>query len=113
MDSSKPKKTAKAKKASPQAVSNILNLPEKVDIASALDIANSLKAMGTATEIILNAKAVEKVTTPGVQVLLSAHLTAKENGGKITVIEPSEAFINNVSTFGFSNQLKEWTGQDG
>jgi hypothetical protein len=90
----------------------IFQFPNKIDIASIVSIADNIKATYTSKNIIFNAKSVEKITTPGIQILLATILTAKSRRGHIKITEPSEIFINNIATLGFASQLQEWIDLD-
>ena len=87
---------------------DIFVLPYQVDITSVAQVFSELKAQYVNSNITFDAGAVDRITTPGVQLLISAAGTAKSRGGSISVVNPSEAFSNIMSDLGFSNQLKEW-----
>ena len=90
----------------------VFKLPAQVDISSAASFFDSVNAAYASGSITFDASKVDRITTPGVQILLSATKTAKENGGKASVLEPSESFKTIISDLGFSNQLNEWIGSD-
>lgn len=108
-----PKKNSSKLNAENAADEDIFLLPAQMDITSIAQISNDITSMYTGNNITFDASKVERITTPGVQLLLATSGTAKARGGKVLVQEPSEAFTNIISELGFSNQLKEWMGNNG
>ena len=126
-DKKAPKAKAKAKtkskpKAKPKAVAkkkgsdapvDVFKLPAQVDIASAAQVCNEVKSSCMGNDIAFDASAVDRITTPGVQLLIAASSAAKNRGGALHISNPTKEFSNIVSDLGFSNQLKEWMGDNG
>ena len=90
----------------------VFELPSQIDISSAAKLCDDIKAIYTSNNITLDAGKVDRITTPGIQILLAITTTAKSRGGLVTITKPSEIFQSIISDLGFSNQLKEWIGSD-
>lgn len=85
-------------------------LPEKIDVTVIEEVYSSLNnIISSDKKIILDASKVEKITTPGVQLLLSAARSMGDNSGNFCINNPSENFINVFSDLGLSSQLNKWT----
>lgn len=92
---------------------NIIYLPAKIDISTVSQFFEEIKPIiAVNKDVVFNASKIDRITTPGIQILISATKTIKANGGKASISWPSEAFKNIISDLGFSNQLKEWMGSD-
>lgn len=92
-------------------VASALNVPEVVDIKNVEAFLSSVRdAMANSNDIELDCSKVERMTTPGIQVILSAAKTAVEKGGKITLKDPSENMTVIFNDLGLSEQLQEWKG---
>lgn len=104
------KGSSSAQKGSTTQEQSIYSLPSRVDISSINQIYDDLQSVVPGCQAFsCNAASVERITTPGVQLLLVAAQQLKNNNGTFSVIEPSEAFVRMVSDLGFSSQLNEWT----
>jgi anti-anti-sigma regulatory factor len=91
----------------------IYHLPSCVDITSVIQIYNEInKVIENNKDLTFNASNVDRITTPGLQLLLSTAISIKAKGGIFIISWPSESFKKMVLDLGFSNQLKEWTGSD-
>jgi anti-anti-sigma regulatory factor len=94
-------------------VDGVYNLPSRVDISCAVDVYKEInEAVSDNKNITFSASNVERITTPGIQLLISAANTIKAKGGTFLVSWPSDIFKETLSDLGFSNQLKEWTGSN-
>ncbi|MDB2414576.1 STAS domain-containing protein [Rickettsiales bacterium] len=82
-----------------------ITLPEVMDISTAESILEQLKKAG---DISLDASKVEKITTPGVQLIISADLSMQNNKGSFSIENPSDIFTSSLNNLGFSEKLKEW-----
>lgn len=86
-----------------------LVVPPALDIINAESFLTSLKDTAPDTALTLNAEKVERITTPGVQLLLSIDSTLTKGGGKLTLQSPSEIFNNALIDLGFEDKLNEWS----
>jgi len=78
-----------------------LALPSCLDLSSAAALARDLTARRGAA-LRLDASAVERVGGLGLQVLLSARLTWRNDGVGFAVVDPSEAFRADCAQLGVS-----------
>ena len=79
------------------------------DISSATEFKDTLqKALDLSPNIIIDAKELDKITTPCIQLLLSASKSANKNKGKLTLDGFSEDMEKAFSDLGFIDQFNEW-----
>ena len=90
---------------------NTLALPAVATISAVADIRQQFEAaIDASNRLTVNAEAVERITTPGFQLLFALEKSLKDAGGSLTVQEPSEAFVHAAADLGFSEKLSEWRG---
>lgn len=88
----------------------VVKLPAILDITSAHDLLDTLReAVAEHSAVRLSGEKVTRITTPCIQVLLSASKTLSEAGGKLTVEAPSAAFTEAMNDLGLANQLQVWS----
>lgn len=106
------KKTVKLKVSS---VEVRLCLPALLDISTSEVFAGELAGFlkKKSKKYIFNAAKVEKITTPGVQLLLAVSNEIKKNKAKCMVEEPTELFVEALNDLGLFEQLKEWKVSNG
>ncbi len=87
-------------------------LPEAMDIVYAREFLESVwKTVGdSGAEITLQGGGVRRITSPCVQVMLSAAKTLAGRGGKLIVQQPSAALCDAMRDLGLEANLKEWSG---
>ncbi|PRY26994.1 STAS domain-containing protein [Aliiruegeria haliotis] len=76
-------------------------LPERLDLPAAAPIADALKDL-VGDDLELDASGVRQVGTPGLQVLLSARRSWGEAGRRLTLCDPSEALVEQLSILGLA-----------
>jgi anti-anti-sigma regulatory factor len=88
------------------------SLPPSVTIENIEALANEIRTLGfgPAGTLTLDAAAIEMITTPGVQLLLSLHKTLSESGGKLAVKNSNESFAQPFQALGFGEHLSAWSG---
>jgi len=67
-----------------------------------------LPAIAADGTVVVDAHAVECLTTPGVQLLLAASRSAAECGQRFHLINPSETVVNVFGELGLSAMIEEW-----
>jgi anti-anti-sigma regulatory factor len=98
-----PKKKATEKNATVQ-------LDEVVGITTIIDLHKQLvKAIDTSSQLTIDASKVERITSPGFQLLLSAEASAQAAEGQLTVAKPSDTFINTAKELGLHQKIEQWS----
>lgn len=87
-----------------------LALPEILDLSAAEPLKTALeKALAGGRSFKLNAKNVERLSTPCIQILIAAERAMKDAGISFTLTNPSDAFIETFNDLGVFSHLKQWT----
>lgn len=87
-----------------------LGLPADLDLPMAQPLVDSLRhAFGTSDTIVVQADAVERVSTACVQALLVATRHALDQGARFTIAQPSEVLALACDDLGLSPWLKQWS----
>ncbi|HEX2593832.1 MAG TPA: STAS domain-containing protein [Rhizomicrobium sp.] len=74
-----------------------MQLASILDLTAAAGVKHELAAMlARSNSILLDASAVQRITTPVLQVLVSAAHSAKAAGGEIRISDPSSAFTDTI-----------------
>lgn len=89
--------------------SQTLVIPSILDITSAETFLASLKDISPLSALTLDAEKVERITTPGVQLLLSIDNSLKKGGGKFILQSSSDVFNTALIDLGFEDKLNEWS----
>lgn len=93
----------KPKKASPVAMQG------SFDISSATEFKETLeKSIKSSPELIIEAGKLEKITTPCIQLLLSASQSVMKKKGKLILQDPSKEMEKAFTDIGFIDQFNEW-----
>jgi len=86
-----------------------LLLPASLDLANAEDWKDRLLAALTLNPVLkLDGSETTHVTTPGIQVLLAAHQSAKAKGGKVVLMNSSPAVEAAFGDLGLAPTFEEW-----
>ena len=94
---------------SPRLRVKTLELPASLDLGNAQDWKERLLAALTLNPVLkLDGAGTAHVTTPGVQILLSAHQSAQAKGGKLVLLNPSPALEAAFNDLGLAGKLGEW-----
>ncbi len=81
-------------------------LPACMDVVACGPIATTvLKQLNSQTRIGIDASALERVSTPGVQLLMSAIKTAENDGKRLVVLWASPALMQAVNDLGLSQHF--------
>ncbi|MCC7260774.1 MAG: STAS domain-containing protein [Alphaproteobacteria bacterium] len=89
-----------------------LKLPPLIDISRVDHTRSELLRLldSPKNEIVVDGSAVERITTPGVQLLLSLEKTLAQRGEKKLVLaNPSGALRDACAALGLSHKLQEWS----
>ena len=85
-------------------------LPEILDFSAAGSLKTALEgALSGGRSFKLDAKNVERLSTPCVQVLIAAERAMKAADVPFTLSKPSDAFIDTFNDLGVFSHLKQWT----
>jgi chemotaxis protein CheX len=82
-------------------------LPQILDLTAAKPLHDSLAAMLGDHTIILDANAVERMSTPCAQVLLAAG-RACSLGGSFRIVRASAVFQTAIADLGLQSEFSEW-----
>lgn len=89
-----------------------LMLPASVDLSSVHEVCSRIIAACTESDsLVLVASEVERIGTPGVQLLLAAAREISDRGGALLLKGPSEAVCTAFEDLGLSDDLKRWSDQ--
>ena len=88
-----------------------LGLPSDLDLAMAQPLVDSLRhGLGTTTgTVVVQADAVERVSTACVQALLAASRHAADKGQTFIIAQPSEVLAEACDDLGLTAWLKQWS----
>lgn len=89
----------------------VYNLKEVMDIAFASDFQSELSQIFSkkVVQISIDSSRVQRLTTPCVQVLISAAKTCEGKGVKFILSNPSEVVQKVFNDLGLSGQLSKWS----
>lgn len=89
--------------------SKSLSLPAVLDIRSASSFYDEVKAISTAgTNLSVDAKKVEKITTPAIQILLAASAEVCKKKGSFKIQKPSSEMTAAFVIMGLESQFNQW-----
>ncbi len=84
-------------------------LPAIVDITCAAILYKELhEACEHAGRLVVKAAAVERMTTPAVQLITSLAVSLKQQNKQLVIAEPADAVVNVFSDLGLTAQFNEW-----
>jgi anti-anti-sigma regulatory factor len=91
-----------------ESVSDNVELPAVADLTQAGPLKQRLEqALSSGTGLTVDASAVQRVSSPCLQVLVAGVAAfAKAGGAALTISNPSEAFRETVSVLGLMNALE-------
>jgi len=67
-----------------------------------------LEAITLGKKVVIDASAVERISTPCIQVLLSAVKTMDEKGLEFSLFSPTEVFVDAFNDLGLFPVLMKW-----
>ena|GEM_PF-1271196 len=86
-----------------------VKLPQMCEISDAKQIYDLIKeANAKGSEVIIDASEVTSLTTPCLQILISASSHVTEGGGSFVIKGETDVFRKSVSDFGLFSKLQEW-----
>ena len=83
-------------------------LPAILDITRAQDLHATMIARVKGGAVVVDASAVERVSTPCIQVLLAAARSAEQVGTSFRISNASEALVAALADLGLSEEFKNW-----
>jgi chemotaxis protein CheX len=85
------------------------SLPQTLDLTQAHGLQQSLMALlGGGGAVVLDASAVERMSTPCMQVLLAAGLAAQAANSQLQIVNASDVFLAAVADLGLQPQFTKW-----
>jgi len=91
-----------------------LRLASRLDVVAAEELhAQVLKRVSDDDPLSIDARDVELVDTPAIQVLLAAAAHQLDRGARFLVINPSTAFAEAMTLLGLSSKFEEWSETNG
>jgi len=86
-----------------------LTLPPVLDLRAAKPLQEGLrKVLAKGSPVLVDAGAVERLSTPCIQLLIAAVAAATREGISLTLLHPSDAFIDAFNDLGLFAVLKQW-----
>ncbi len=85
-------------------------LPAVLDISAAEKLLEKFRELNTDTKIILDASKVQRITTPCIQIILSAHKTIKNKNGSLEIKNASDACKDAFYDIGLADEFNGWGG---
>lgn len=86
-------------------------LPAVLDISAAADFYQNLQHWcGSSATVVLDASTIERITTPCIQILLSANNSLKKSGGGLKIIGASDAFLAACRDLGLEKPFEAMKG---
>ena len=111
MASSKKTKSVKKKSPAKKAKLSAFKMPESADIAYVGDFLQDIKKLvkGRQKKVVIDCSKIERITTPCIQVFLSAAETLGRSKRALVVKSASSAMEEAFSDLGFGAELKKWS----
>jgi len=87
-----------------------LGLPDDLDLPMASALVDSLRhAFAVADSVIVEAAAVDRVSTACIQALIAATRLAQQSQQRFSIIDPSETLTTACQDLGLDPWLKQWS----
>ena len=86
----------------------LIKLPQVLDLTQAQSLRDAMEARLNDGPLVLDASAVERMSTPCAQVLLAAGRAADLAGCPFQIIAPSDAFLAALADLGLPAEFKNW-----
>ncbi len=83
-------------------------LPEALDLLLASSLRDDMMQLLQGDVLVLDAGAVERMSTPCAQVLLAAGRAADAAGARFQIINPSDVFRTALADLGLQQEFKNW-----
>ena len=84
-------------------------LPPALDMRAARKLKSDLQAiLASRGPCVIDAEAVERVSTACIQILAAFFATAKRDGIAVVLVRPSQAFAESLDALGLSVVRKQW-----
>lgn len=84
-------------------------LPQMLDLTEAQGLRDRMKVLLGKGTIVLDASAVDRMSTPCVQVLLATARAANSAGTAFKVVNASDAFQAALADLGLQSEFSNWT----
>lgn len=85
-------------------------LPDVLSLGAAeLLRENFVQRLVVGSDLTIDASQVDAITTPCMQVIISAGNSFEEAGCQVTIEDPSPAFIQAFSDLGFNDFFEKWS----
>jgi anti-anti-sigma regulatory factor len=83
-------------------------LPQTLDLTQARPLRDNMIALLQGGGIVLDAAAVERMSTPCVQVLLAAGHAADASNSRFQIVNASDCFRAAIDDLGLQSQFTNW-----
>lgn len=84
-----------------------LALPSVFDAAAASDLTPAVRTAAAAGDLQVDGSAVDRIGTPGLQLLLAAARAVRADGNAFTLTDPSPALVASLVLAGAHHLLEE------
>ena len=92
----------------------VIELPPIMDISTAASVKELfLEGLGGGVDLVLNAEAIEKCTSPGIQLLVALDKSLASQQHRMAIENPSEIFESACKLTGLEEQYNQWVGANG
>jgi len=93
---------------SPQSIIDAHPLPQTLDLVEAQVLCDRMRGMLKEGPVVLDASAVERMSTPCAQVLLATGYAADSAGISLQFTNPSDVFRGALTDLGLQSQFSKW-----
>ncbi len=91
---------------------NTVPLPNILNLSIAEDLRETfVQQMIADTDLVLDASAVDTITTPCMQVIVAAGKSLEENGNALSILNSSPAFAAAIDDLGLTDLFDKWSTQ--
>ena len=90
------------------AISTPNTLDEVLDLAQAVNLRDTMATLLHGDGVVLDASAVERMSTPCTQVLLAAGRAAEQAGLSFVILNASTAFRTALADLGLQPEFSKW-----
>ena len=94
--------------------SEIYYFPSDLDIRAAVSLQDALStALDQSDALLLDASKVERLSTPCVQIIISAMKSLENEGRSFRIVDATPQFVEFFDELGFATALEQWSAADG
>jgi len=89
-----------------------VRLPAMLDVTAAAALQTQLRPLVEAAPLlVIEAEAVERASTAGIQLLLAADVALRAQGGRLVLADPAPALCEALADLGLDAELQRWRAE--